>query len=384
MNFEFATATRTLFGPGQLAELGRLAAAFGPRALLVTGASSTPVERILSILQPAGVQAALYPVATEPTPALVAQGLELARTAHSDLVIACGGGSVLDAGKAIAALLANGGTPLDYLEIVGLGRKLTQPSRPCLAIPTTAGTGAEATRNAVLRVPERRIKVSLRSALMLPTAALIDPELTHGLPPALTASSGMDALTQLIEPLVCRRANPLTDAICRQGIGLVARSLRRAYHQGDDGAARSDMALAGWLGGVALANAGLGAVHGLAGPLGGMFPAPHGALCAALLPGVMAANLEALRQTPDGEAACARYDQVAQLLTGSAAARADDGVGWVADLVAELKIPPLRSYGVDAGCFPELLEKAATASSMKANPIELSPEALRVIVTAAI
>ncbi len=384
MNFEFATTTRTIFGAGKLAELGDLVVGFGSRALLITGARSTPTRTILLLLERVGVQATPYTVASEPTVAMVEAGLKLGRTTQSDFVIACGGGSVLDTGKAIAALLANEGPLWDYLEIVGSGKKLARLSRPFIAIPTTSGTGTEVTRNAVLSVPEQRIKVSLRSVLMLPTVALLDPELTYALPPGLTASSGMDALTQLIEPFVCRRANPLTDAICREGISLVANSLPQAFHDGTNSVARANLALASWFGGLALANAGLGAVHGLAGPIGGMFPAPHGAICAALLPFVMAANLKALRQRSAPDATTVRFDQVAQWLTGNAAARADDGVKWVADLVAELKIPPLRSYGVDFSCFPELLQKATNASSMKANPIELSVEELAVIVTSAI
>lgn len=384
MNFEFATTTRTIFGAGKLAELGDLAVGFGSRALLVTGARSTPTRTILSLLQRVGIQATPYAVASEPTIAMVEAGLALGRTAQSDFVIACGGGSVLDTGKAIAALLANAGAVRDYLEIVGSGRKLTRSSRPFIAIPTTSGTGTEVTRNAVLSVPEQRIKVSLRSALMLPTVALIDPELTYALPPKLTASSGMDALTQLIEPFVCRRANPLTDAICREGIPLAAKSLPQAFRDGTNAVARANLSLASWFGGLALANAGLGAVHGLAGPIGGMFPAPHGAICAALLPHVMAANLKALRQRSASDAAIVRFDQVAQWLTGNAAARADDGVTWVADLVAELKIPPLRSYGVDSSCFPELLQKATNASSMKANPVALSAAELSAVLSAAL
>ncbi|HSG20091.1 MAG TPA: iron-containing alcohol dehydrogenase, partial [Burkholderiaceae bacterium] len=277
-------------------------------------------------------------------------------------------------------------SPLDYLEVIGAGKAITQPAAPYLAIPTTAGTGAEVTRNAVLGSPEHRVKVSLRSPLMLPRLAVIDPELTYQLPPRLTASTGLDALTQLLEPYVSHLANPLTDAICREGLRRAARSLRRAYRQGRaDLPARNDMALASLLGGLALANAKLGAVHGFAGPLGGMFPAaPHGATCAALLPQVMAVNVQALQERATAERALRRYDEVAQILTGSDRATAADGVAWVRDLCRELQIPPLNSYGLTEADFPALIEKSAKASSMKGNPIKLTGEEMAEILRRAL
>jgi alcohol dehydrogenase class IV len=294
-----------------------------------------------------------------------------------------GGGSALDAGKAIAAIAANGGELLDYLEIIGRGQALAKAPLPCIAIPTTAGTGSEVTRNAVLASPAHRAKVSLRSPLMLPKVALVDPELTWDLPPAITASTGLDALTQLIEPYVCSRANPMTDALCIEGIRRAAASLRTAVADGRNATAREDMALASLFGGIALANAGLGAVHGLAGPIGGMFPAPHGAVCATLLPLVMAKNLRALQQRQPTSDALRRYEEVARLLTGTATASADDGVAWVRQLVADLKIPPLRTYGITTQDTAELIERAGKASSMKANPILLTGEELAEILAQA-
>jgi alcohol dehydrogenase class IV len=270
---------------------------------------------------------------------------------------------------------------------------LRQASLPFIAIPTTAGTGAEVTRNAVLAAPQHRVKVSLRSPLMLPTVALVDPELTYDLPPALTASTGLDALTQLIEPFTCNRANPLTDAICREGMMRAARSLRVAFNNGRNVVAREDMALAGLFGGLTLANAGLGAVHGFAAPIGGMFNAPHGAVCAALLPRVMAANLQALRITsPAGSqrsrdtagVSLRRYDEVAQIVTGNSSATADDGVRWVSELVKELNIPGLSAYGIGAEHVAELVAKAVNASSMKANPVALTPEELSGVLRASL
>jgi len=268
--------------------------------------------------------------------------------------------------------------------VVGRALPLTNPAAPCIAIPTTAGTGAEVTRNAVLASPAHQVKVSLRSPLMLPRLALVDPELTLDLPAGLTASTGLDALTQLIEPYVSIRANPLSDGFCTEGIRRVSRALRPAFHDGANAAAREDMALASLLGGLALANAGLGAVHGFAAPIGGMFSAPHGAVCAALLPHVMEANLLAARQRAAKGDTPGRYALIAQLLTGEATATAEDGVRWVRSLVAELGIPPLRTYGVTSGLVPALVAKAAQASSMKANPLPLTPEELTAILRAAL
>ncbi len=245
---------------------------------------------------------------------------------EADLVVGMGGGSVIDAAKAIAALLTNPGDPLDYLEVIGRGLPLANACAPMMAIPTTAGTGAEVTRNAVLASPAHRVKVSLRSASMLPDVAIVDPELTLSMPPAVTAATGLDALTQCLEPFVSHLATPLTDGFCREGLARAARSLRRAYHHGSDVAARRDMALASLCGGLALANAKLGAVHGFAGPIGGMFDAPHGAVCARLLPLVMTANVRALEERSPNSPALVRYAEVAKIVTGDADASIADGV----------------------------------------------------------
>jgi alcohol dehydrogenase class IV len=379
MQFEFATAARILFGPGKVSELRAAARSLGRRALLVTGA--TP-ERVSGPAQT--LEAAIFPVAGEPSLQTVRDGVLRARQERCDLVVAIGGGSAIDAGKAIAALVPNSGEPLDYLEVIGQARPLERAPLPFIAVPTTAGTGSEVTRNAVLGSPERRVKASLRSAAMLPRVAIVDPELTLGLPPAITASTGLDALTQLIEPFVCSRATPLTDALCLDGMRQAASCLQRAFTHGGDPAARTGMALASLYGGIALANAGLGAVHGFAAPIGGMFPAPHGAVCAALLPHVMRANIEVLRRRArDGEP-LRRYAAVARVLTGRDSADADAGASWVSGLCSELGIPPLRTYGVTEGDIPELVDKAGRASSMKANPIALTAEELASILSAAL
>ncbi|MGH7992703.1 MAG: iron-containing alcohol dehydrogenase [Limisphaerales bacterium] len=377
MQFEFATATRIHFGAGIINQVGSGAKHFGRRALLVTGRNVRRAEKMLAGLSASGVGAVPFSVAGEPELSTVELGTALAKKENCEFVIGFGGGSALDAAKAIAALLANDGELLDYVEIIGRGRSLTKPSVPFIAIPTTAGTGSEVTRNAVLASPEHKLKVSLRSPLMLARVAVVDPELACDLPPALTASTGLDALTQLIEPYVGSRANPMTDGLCFEGIRRAARSLRVAFGDGQNKSAREDMAVASLFGGLALANAGLGAVHGFAGPIGGMFSnAPHGAICAALLPQVMSANIHALRQrAPDSEA-LKRYNEIARWLTGDGSASANDGVEWVRRLVAELQIPRLGPYGIKSEHVAELVKKAMQASSMKANPIALTSEEL--------
>jgi alcohol dehydrogenase class IV len=376
MRFEFATATRILFGPGTLQEVTPLAAHMGRRAFVVTGRSVERSAPLLKALNEHGTEPITFQVSGEPTTEIAHAGVQLARETGCDFVAGMGGGSVLDAGKAIAALMTNSGDLFDYLEVIGLGRPLTNAPAPFIAIPTTAGTGSEVTRNAVLASPEHRVKVSLRSPLMLPRLAVVDPELTYSMPPAITASTGLDALTQVLEPYVSSQANPMTDAICREGLRRAARSLRRAYEEGNDAAAREDMALVSLFGGLALANAKLGAVHGFAGPLGGLFPAPHGVICARLLPHVMEANVHALQARMPDSPALARYDEVAQLLTGRTTARAADGVAWMQDLCEALSVPPLSDFGLTADEFPTVVEKARKASSMKGNPITLTNDEL--------
>lgn len=372
--FEFATAGRVLFGSGRLRELGGLARQLGRRALLVRGSSARAAalgETLQGLLDRAGVSWVTCTLSAEPEVEDARRAASRARAERCDLVVACGGGAVLDLGKAAAALLANPGDPLDYLEVIGAGRPLERPSAPLIALPTTAGTGSEVTRNAVLGSPEKRVKASMRSPWMLPRVALVDPELTLDLPPAWTASTGMDALTQLLEPFLCRRAQPLTDALCRDGLARAARSLHRAFCHGGDLEAREDMALASVFGGMALANAGLGVVHGFAAPLGGTLGAPHGTLCAALLPHAAAVNLRVLRSRDSENPALPRFEEAARILTGSPTASAEDGVRWLADLVEALEIPGLGALGLAPEAFADVARRAREASSFKANPVGL-------------
>jgi alcohol dehydrogenase class IV len=367
--FEFATAGRVIVGAGRSAELAALLAGYGTRVLVCTGASP---DRHAGLLAGLGLPAVTFPVAGEPTVALARAAVAAAREHGADVVAAIGGGSVIDTGKAAAMLLGNGGDPLDYLEVIGAGRPVTRPSVPCVAVPTTAGTGAEVTANAVLASPEHQVKASLRGIAMLPRAALIDPLLTVSCPPGVTAASGMDALTQCLEPFVSPRASPLSDALAREGIRRAAAGLRRAYADGTDLAARADMAVASVAGGMALANAKLGAVHGLAGVLGGTVAVPHGVACAALLAPVIEANVAALRDGAAGQPALARYAEVAALLTGDPGAAIEDGAAWVRQTLALLGIPGLGAFGLVPAQFAEVAGQALKSSSMLGNPVPLT------------
>lgn len=384
MRFEFSTAGRIAFGPGAGDQVPELVAGFGVRAFLVLGGTPGRFDRILDQLASRGVTWESVSVTGEPTTDVVQAATMSARSAAAQVVLAIGGGSVLDTGKAVAALLTNEGELTDYLEVVGRGQPLRNPAAPCIAVPTTAGTGAEVTYNAVLGVPDQQVKVSIRSPLMLPRWAIVDPLLTHSMPPELTASTGLDALTQLIEAFVSNKANPMTDGVCREGLPRAGRSLRRAFEDGGDAVAREDMSLASLFSGMALANAKLGAVHGFAGPLGGMTNAPHGVICGRLLPDVMRTNVQALRNQAADSFASARFDEVGRLLTGRNAARAADGVTWVEELCAALALPGLRKYGLCEDDFPSVVAKARNASSMKGNPIELHDDELLQILRQAI
>ncbi len=384
MKFEFATAQQIVFGPGTAKQIGKLTAARGGHALIVTGSLSGRTDFVLRDLANQGLQTTHVSVANEPTTSMIAAGVDTARAAGCDVVVGIGGGSVIDGGKAIAALLTNHGNLIDYLEVIGKGQSIDYAPAPYIAVPTTAGTGAEVTRNAVLMSPEHQVKVSMRSPLMLPQIALIDPELTCSMPPAVTASTGLDAFTQLLEAFVSTGANPLTDGICREGLQRAAGALERVYRHGDDETAREDMCFASLCGGLALANAKLGAVHGIAGPLGGMFPAPHGAVCGRLLPYVMAANISALKKRLPASPALARYDEIARIVTGHSQALATDGVDWVQNLCARLKMPSLSEYRIEKRHLADLIEKSQKASSMRGNPVQLTDEELYVILQQAI
>lgn len=371
MQFEFSTATQIIFGAGKAREIGVYAQNLGRRAMVVTGRSPERADIILNQLSEQRIGSIIFSVPEEPTTDIALIGAQKARETSCDWVIGIGGGSVIDTGKVIAALLTNKGKLMDYLEVIGKGKPIKKMPAPYVAVPTTAGTGAEVTRNSVLESPKHRVKVSMRSPLMLPRWAVVDPELTYTMPPPITASTGLDAFTQLLEAFVSNKANPLTDGICREGLRLAARALVRVFEDGSDTKAREEMSLASLFGGLALANAKLGAVHGIAGPLGGMFKAPHGAICGRLLPFVMERNIKALQMREPESPSLTRYQEVAQIVTGKKIAEPSDGINWVRNICSRLKLPPLSEYKITEADFPLLVEKAQVASSMNGNPVQL-------------
>ncbi len=375
MHFDFSTANRLLFGNGTVNEIKSIVSD-GTRVLLAQGPDSGNAQRIKALLEAKNCQVTDLVVAKEPTIDLVNAGIEQARNSRVEWVVGVGGGSVIDAGKAVAALATNDGATTDYLEVVGKGAALSKPSLPVVALPTTAGTGSEVTRNAVILAENEKMKVSLRGPYILPRVAIVDPELTLSLPPEVTASTGMDAVAQVLEPFVSRRANAFTDLFCREGLKRARSSLVKAYRDGNDLQAREDMSYVSLLGGLALANAGLGAVHGFASPIGGMYPAPHGAVCARLLPAVVRANVAALKKREPGSGVLSRYEEAAQILTGDQNATVEKGIAWLENLLNELNIPPLRDYGITENEVPEIVARSITASSMKANPIQLTEDEL--------
>ena len=319
-------------------------------------------------------------MATEPSIGLVREAVAAVAAAECDAVLGFGGGSALDVAKATAVLAGTGADPLDHLEVIGAGRPITQPGLPCIAVPTTAGTGSEVTRNAVLSGDG--VKASLRGPLMLPKVAVVDPDLLAGVPRPTIAASGMDALSQLIEPLLSARANPFTDALARDGIRRSVRSLRRAYAEGmTDPDVREDLALASLFGGLCLANSGLGAVHGLAAAAGARLSAPHGAVCAAVLAATMEVNLRALRDRAPDHPALPRLTELAIMLTGQPDARPEEASAWLQDLAGALSIRGLASYGLDDEAVGAVVAAAQQASSMRGNPISLTDAEVAEIVS---
>jgi alcohol dehydrogenase class IV len=379
VQFDFATATEIAFGWGRVSELAKRARPLGTKALLVVGSNPARHELVRRQLELAGIACTPMSVVGEPTTNIVETGVSLAREAVADLVVAIGGGSVIDAAKAVAALVPCEGPLNDHLEVVGLGKPLLQPSLPLVAVPTTSGTGSEVTRNAVLKVPGQCVKVSLRGLTLLPRLALVDPELTVTVPRHVTASTGLDALTQVIEPYVSKARGPLTDSLCLEGVRRAARSIRQACTDGQHRRSREDLAITSLFGGLALANAKLGAVHGFAAALGGRFDAPHGAICARLLPEVMQTNLDVARDQ-HSEDIITRFDTIATLLTDSVTASASDGIDWIRALVEELQVPLLKELGVRWADIEPLVNQASQASSMKGNPFELTePQLTRIL-----
>jgi alcohol dehydrogenase class IV len=369
------------FGAGRVSEVpGALADLGAGRVLVVTGRTTSRADAIRSALNEANISSVVFGVTSEPSIERVRAAVDLLLETGCDAVLGFGGGSPLDVAKAVAVLATSGTDPLEHLEVIGAGRPIERPGLPCVAVPTTAGTGSEVTRNSVLS--GSGVKASLRSPLLLPKVALVDPDLLVGVPKPTIAASGMDALSQLIEPLLSQRANPFTDALAREGIRRSARSLRRAYDEGmEDPGVREDLAMASLFSGICLANSGLGAVHGLAAAAGARLSAPHGAVCAAVLAAAIDVNLRALRDRAPDHQAVQRITEVATLFTGRPDATAEDAIFWLQELTAVLSIPGLASYGLAEAEIDAVVAAAQKASSMRGNPIELGDQEVSEIVT---
>ncbi len=377
--FDFSTPRNIYFGVGKIAELSRVINLFGNKVLIVRTPFENNISVVFDILKKNNKEWISYVVENEPTTLTIDELVKTARDFKTECVIALGGGSVIDSGKAVSALLTNPGQLIDYLEVVGKGLPLQKKSVPLIAIPTTAGTGSEATRNAVIEVPENKVKVSLRSLFLQPEFAIVDPEFTISVPAQVTAYSGMDAFIQVIEPYVSIKANLMTDMFCREGIAKASSSLVKAFSDGKNLSARVEMSWVSLLGGICLANAGLGAVHGFAGSIGGMFHIPHGAICASLLPAVIEVNISALMQRDAKSLSIDRYLEIFQIVSDNPSTSILTGLKWFKDLHAALQIPTLSNLGIQKENFPDIIKLAKVASSMKANPIMLNDEELNEI-----
>ena len=381
--FTFRTATEISFGSGTSSTIPGVASRFGRRALLVLGGSSLEraghLERILDGLTKAGVATTRLSVAGEPDVRVVDDGARVCRDAGCDVVLAIGGGSVIDAAKAIAGLATNAGSALDYLEGQGAPpRALEGAPLPVIAVPTTAGSGSEVTRNSVLRVPSAFVKRSMRDGALIPRVAVVDPELSGSAPRAVAASAGLDALTHLIEAYVSRGAQPLTDLVALQGIRAAVGALDHLARGTSSPESQGEMALASLWGGLALANAGLGATHGLVAPLGGRHPVPHGAGCGCLLAATVRVNVRALRDRAKGSLALVRYASVANAVIPRAGATIEEAVDVLDALRRSLGILGLAAYGVRGDELAPIIEQSRSGS-MRSNPIDLTDAELDTI-----
>ena len=384
MNFDFMTAARIIFGRGTFEKIGDAVKEFGGRTLVIKGGghvdSDGTMDRLRSGLARRGVEAMVLGISGEPTVERVEELTDSVNTMRIDSVIGIGGGSVIDAAKAVAALASNGGRVLDYIEVIGSGRAFTRPSLPMIAVPTTSGTGSEVTKNAVLSSKQHGVKASLRGAFLLPKIAIVDPALTDGLPAGVTAATGMDAITQLLEPYVCRNSNGITDCLSLDGFERACRSIARVVENPGDVDARDDMSLASLFGGICLANSGLGAVHALAAVIGGRFQAPHGAVCGALLAPVVEMNMTALAKENPKHPVLERYSKLGTImargLKGGNFEGGEDLASMIYKLAGKLGIPGLAAYGIAEKDIGSIAVAALKASSMRHNPAALNEELL--------
>jgi len=376
MNFNFSTPQQIIFGNGRIGDLSFLMKDIGDRAFIVRSHSGSGFPELVRTLEEIGIEWIEFEVRQEPNLDLVTDAVVAAQKYECDFVVSIGGGSVIDTGKIVSVMQTNHGSIMDYLEVVGKCKTLNNPAIPHIAIPTTAGTGTEVTRNAVLDIPEKKTKVSMRSNYLFPKMACIDPELTISVPSTTTAFSGMDAFIQVIEPFVSKRKNYLTDMFCRDGIRLATDYLIRAFQNGEDRVARTNMSWVSLLGGLCLTNSGLGAVHGFAGPIGGMFHVPHGAICASLLPSVMYVNNNALRRRDSEKETISRFKEIIQIVTKNPDSTFEVGIEWFKELNLKLQIPSLSGLGINKENFSEIIDRAEQSSSMKSNSIQLNRDEL--------
>lgn len=354
--YQLQTPRKTLFGRGASADAANLITAHGTQIALIHGANPKRAGWLIDALHSTGAQVHPLPCPSEPTLAMLDDALTHLRPKQITVVVGLGGGAPLDLAKALAALIPSPSDPLDHLEVVGRGLPLTAHPLPFIALPTTSGTGAEATKNAVIGVPDQGRKVSLRDDRMLATLALVDPALTDGCPKAITLASGLDAITQVIEPYLSSKATPLTDALCKPAIPLGLQALKTLMHH-EDPDARDTLAHVALTSGIALANSGLGAVHGLAGVIGGLTPAPHGAVCGALLAPVLKTNAERLPDTP-------KIAEVQHLIAST--------LGDLPTFTKTHGLPTLHQMGVAPTQHAQIAQAAAASSSMKGNPTPLT------------
>ncbi|MGL1903359.1 MAG: iron-containing alcohol dehydrogenase [Fibrobacterales bacterium] len=379
MLFNFESPQLIIFGAGKSEELPTRIASLGSRVLFVIGSATERWSELFDRISATGIEMFYSTVENEPSLEIIDRITTQARECNADLIVGIGGGSVIDTAKAVGIMAPNSGAVLDYLEVIGKGQPFSQKSLPTIAVPTTSGTGAEVTKNAVLFSPEHAIKVSMRSSDMIPDIALIDPDLTTSVPAHITAYTGMDALTQVIEPFVSCMSNEFTDTLCREAIAKASPALLKAFNEPMDIEARTNLSYVSLMGGLALANAKLGAVHGFAGPIGGMFNAPHGAICAALLPYVLQANIKAVTERGTKEQQN-RYEELALLLTRNPMAEAEDSVRAITQLNKSLNIKGLAEYGVTAGKIDSIVAVSKNTSSMKGNTIPLTDDELAQVI----
>lgn len=358
--FAFALPARIAFGRGEAQKAPAAIRALGPRGVLVHGANPARAAWLLQALRADGAEVLPIACGAEPTLPMLEEALARAKTFGADWVAGLGGGAVLDLGKALAGLIPAPGGIMDHLEVVGRGLPLAAPPLPYVALPTTAGTGAEATRNAVIGLPEHGRKVSIRDERMLPRLAIVDPALTDGCPRGVTLASGLDALAQVIEPYVSAKATPFTDALVRPVILPGLRALKRLMEE-EDAQARDTMAWTSLCGGIALANGGLGAVHGLAGVIGGVTTAPHGAICGAALGPVLAMNRD---HAPDP----ARVEEICHAIAEGFGGTAADAPQTLASWARAAGLPGLQAQGLDPARHQAVAEASLASSSMKGNP----------------